>query len=101
MLEQLESVQETFRSKYNKRAIEYVCGKGARECQAAFRGWTGALPKNFEQLIRDGTLNSYNGLTNLGYNSKKVRQDFEATDDQLSTYSIALAMAIGGSTAES
>ena len=32
MLDQLLKVQEKFRMTYNKRAIEYVCGKGARDC---------------------------------------------------------------------
>jgi hypothetical protein len=48
MLEQLLTVQTTFRNKYNKRALTFVCGDDISGCSNAFNGWSGALTKSMD-----------------------------------------------------
>ena len=91
-LEALVRVQSAFRNMYNKRAGEFACGVGATQCILAYRGWTGALPRSTEQLLKDGHANEYNGLTSLGYNSGNSKAVVDISLRQLKSFSVALSL---------
>jgi hypothetical protein len=97
MLNQLVTVQSTFRNKYNKRALSFVCGSDMSECADAFRGWTGALTKSMEQLVGDSALNNHNEVFGpLSHNYDKCGKEMETTEKLLVEYPPALSMAISG-----
>jgi len=75
---------------YNKRASEFACGVGATQCILAYRGWTGALSESTKQLLNDGQLNEFNGLTSLGYNSQSSGAEVITSVNQLHSYTRAL-----------
>lgn len=100
MLEMLVQAESTFRMKYNKKSVEFVCGSEARLCSAAYRNWASAIEKNLQQLIEDGPSNKEGDMTTLGYNNKTIYKDFNTTKTQLRTYSQALTQAIGGAYAQ-
>jgi hypothetical protein len=83
MLEQLVTVQSTFRNKYNKRALTFVCEADMSGCSSAFRGWTSALTKSMEQLVKDSILNMHEEVKNIGYNAAKIGSEIMTTRNQL------------------
>ena len=83
------------RNRFSLRAVEFVCGEQASFCSNAFHDWLGALPRSFDQLVKDGPTNKWNDL-NVGYNSDAISGEFETTLNQLYTYSMSLDFAITG-----
>lgn len=56
-LESLVKSQILFGNTYNKRAVEFTCGKDAMDCARAYRNWSGALLRNFDQMVKNAAYN--------------------------------------------